>query len=288
MKNHVNRSTLSLICVLIAVFGWAAVPAAADDDAARTFAQGEELLSQGEFDKALAAFSEASTQDPKAADYSAEAAILRRVLKLRDELTKEQDAEKWLVRAQALRAYYYSKNLYGEALTLDRQAHAKRSDLEGAMRLAESFIETDRNQEAAALLAGVNQKELPTTGLLLLALAQVGAGEPMDAKLRQQIEKDVSSDDPEQILLFARLEARQGRDGQALELLKKVFEQTAESQHGVLSGKLAACSDFSSLKGDKSFSKVLETKSKIAESSCSSGKSCGGCPSRTSCSKGGM
>lgn len=285
MKNYVNRSTLSLAYVMIVVLGWAAVPAAAGDDAARTFAHGEELLSQGQFDKALAAFSEASTQDPQATDYSAEAAILRRVIKLRDDLTAERDDEKWLVRAQALRAYYYSKNLYGEALTLDRQAHAKQPDLDGTIRLAESLIETDRHQEAAALLSAADQKELPTSGLILLALAQVGAGEAMNAELQRQIEKDVSRDDPEQKLLFARLEARLGRDGQALKLLKEVFEQTAESQHQVLSGKLATCSDFSSLKGDKGFSKVLETKSKIAESSCSSGKSCGGCPSRTTCSK---
>lgn len=278
----------TVLTVIVVSLASVLTPCRAGEEARASFffEEGWEHLQQGRFDEALHALGQAAKLDPANQAYVTEAALLRRVMKLRDDLTKETDPGRWMARARALRAYYYDKGLPAEALVLDRQIHEKTDSAASALWLAESLLENGRNAEAGALLEGISRPERATAGDLMLALAQLRQGQELDAQVRETITQVPADAPADEKLLLARLQARMGRDGQALAALRGVFETTPGSMHASLRRHVTGCGDFGELAAQADFERVLKTESKIPESSCSSGASCGACPSRTSCSSG--
>lgn len=261
-----------------------AAPALANDAvrAAASFKRGTELLQKGEFENALQAWADAARADSANADYRNEYAVLRRVIMLRKALDKESNPTKWQTDAQAVRSFYYARELYSEAATLDQQAHERFKNADTATLLGESLLALDRDADAERVLAGVNP--LPPKGNLLLGLAQARTGKLDEAK-KAAVELKLPADADASLLIIAgRLEAAVGRSDSALGLIKRALETTRPSQIEAVRAQVAKFKEFSSISETADFKTALATASKVSESKCSTGKDCGSCASKTKCS----
>ncbi len=257
------------------------------EDAAAAFDRGTALLDQGSFDTALEAYAEASRLDPANDTYRSEEAILRRVIALRGELAGGADAAKWDRVAPGLRAYYYSKGLHAEALELDRAYHERVGSAGTAGMLAESLLQLDRDAEAVEVLSAQQDEKLNDVARMLLGVALARSG---DVARAQQIAADVkvpAEAMPAIHVLRARLLAGVGAEDAALGELRQAFEATPPTLLAGVKENVQAQRDFSTMAAGAGFAEVLRTESKVTQSSCSGGSSCGACPSRTSCGASG-
>ena len=270
----------AVVC-LVALAG--SVLAGSVEQAAQLSAEARALLAKGEFSGALKTYATAAKTDPDNQDYRQQYAILRRVLKMRKSIDKEQNPKKWSEAAQALRSFYYEHELYGEALSLDRARHEREKSAESAALLAETQLEMGLNAETTELLSGLaeDQATLQTQVLRAIALARENqASQAHTIAGGCQLPEKAG---PGMVYDLARLRALVGDKVGALALLTRCFESTPPSRLVAFKEYAKRSPDLSTLVASAEFAQVLETKSKVAESSCSSGTSCGKCPSRTSC-----
>ena len=77
----------------------------------------------------------------------------------------------WQATARGLRTFYHHYKIYGEALALDRQIHAKLNTVESATMLAETLLATDAAAEAENLLTGIDAKTATPNTLAVLGVA---------------------------------------------------------------------------------------------------------------------
>ena len=91
------------------------------ETAAEAFARGNTLMTKGEFQEALQAFSAAARVERNNQQYMQQFMLVRRVVILRDSLGQERDPRRWQAVAQSLRSFYIGRRLYREALSLDEQ-----------------------------------------------------------------------------------------------------------------------------------------------------------------------
>jgi thioredoxin-like negative regulator of GroEL len=253
--------------------------------AAESFTRGKALLAQGEFEGALKAFAEAAKADRDNTSYRDQYALLRQVTKMRSRIAKEQNAEKWQETAKALRSYYYQNEIYAEALSLDRTLHSKVGNGESAARLAETLLALNMNAEADELLGGLDSKLVTPQARAFhgIALARMGKLDESRSVAEGSSIPDKAS--PQLLYSLARMRALLGDTSDALSLLTRCFESTPPSQLDTRKTKAKECTDLKALAATPDFGQVLKTQSKVKESSCSGGTSCGKCPSRTACSK---
>ncbi len=283
-------SRKAFLVVLLGLLIQTAVPvswAGQPEDAAQALARGNAMLAQGAWQPAQDAFAEAARLDPANAAYRGELDVLRRVMKLRTDLGGTANATQWDRTAAALRAYYYSKGIFGEALALDQQAHQRAGSPASAALLAETLLELNRNTEAASLLAQQPVAKLTPSARMFHGIALARTGEATKAK---QVVSDVPlpfAATPNLMLIRARLLAATGDDAGAVALLKQAFEATTPSLLAQTRERVRTCSDFAALGSNSAFTQVMDTASKMSESSCSKGPSCGACPSRASCGSTG-
>ncbi len=279
-------SRTAFLAVLLGLLIQTAIPSAwagRPEDAAQALARGNTMLAQNDWQQAEVAFAEAARLDPANAAYRGELDVLRRVMKLRTDLAGTADAAQWDRTAAALRAYYYSKGIFGEALALDREAHQRTGSPASAALLAESLLELNRDVEAASLLAQQPVARLTPSARMLHGIALARTGDIAKAKL---IATEVSlpfAATPNLLMIRARLLAGTGDHAGAVKLLKQAFETTTPSLLGQTRDRVKTCSDFAALGTNSAFTQVMDTASKMSESSCSKGPSCGACPSRTAC-----
>lgn len=258
--------------------------AVADDGAAQAFREGDALLQQARFEEALASYDRAAQLDGARQEYREAAAILRRVVQLRDQLADEQDPAQWERVARSLRGYYQGEGIYTASLALGRQIHERLGTAESAEMLAETQLELGQAAEARALLAGRKDLDTRPGARLLLGIALARTGENAEARSIAQAVTLPANAGAEERMRAARLQALVGDRTQALAMLAGAFEATPPSQLEAARARVKACPDFAGLNGGEEFAKVLTTQSKMAESGCSKGKTCGGCPNRTACS----
>ncbi len=278
-------SSILILSIAIGTAVCLAAPAAAED-AAQAFQQGASLLQQAKFEEALASYDRAVQLDEARQEYRNAAAILRRVLQLREQLTNEQDPAMWERIARSLRGYYQAERIYTASLAIDRQLHERLNTAETAELLAETQLELGQPEEARSALAGRQDLDSRPSARMLLGIALARAGANGDAK---EIARSVSlpaNAGPEDRIRAARLQALAGDRAQALALLTAAFESTPPSRLEDAKTRVKACPDFAAVAGQGDFAKVFETQSKVPESGCSTGASCGACPSRTSCGGG--
>lgn len=278
---NISISAAFAALMFCATPGWASSP----DQARAAFARGGKLLAEGDFDAALKSFATAAKADAENQEYRQQYSLLRRVIKMRKRIEKEKNPEKWQASAEALRAFYYEHGVYTEALPLDRQVHAKQNTAQSAAMLAQTQLELGMNAEAADVLAGLEESEATpaTRALLGIALARQGQLEQAKDVARQcAAPKDAKAG-----LLWdlARLHALLGDASDALSLLTRCFESIPPSRLDLAKTEAKNSKDFATLVASAEFTRALETKSKVKESSCSGGSSCGSCPSRSGCSK---
>ena len=275
----IGLSAVSLLC--------AGIAQADDDAAARTYADGRTLLANGDFAGALDAFKAAAKADPKNDEYFQESALLSRVIKVREQFTKEENPEVWQKMGAALFNYYKQYNVKNEALTMAETLHKKLNSPDSATRVADALLDLDRDQDASDLLARTTG-DLPARGVALqgIAAARLEQTEAaQDCAGRLQIPaKDA---DPDLCFDAARLYTLLNKQDQALKALQTCFEMTPERFLDVIKTDAKDNEDLKPLASNAGFAKVMETKSKIQGCGhCSSKSGCGGCSSKSksSCS----
>ncbi len=252
-------------------------PAGAND-----FAAGNELLSKGLFDQALDSFKKAAEADAENAEYRQRFAVVRQVVMIRARLAEETDNEKWLSMARGLRNFYHSNDLYSQALELDKAAHAKMNNEQSTMMLAQTHLAMGHSVEAVALIEGLGEKAtLESTIILGIALARQGEvdkAKSVAAKCKLD-EKSSASAAYDLACLYSLV----GDKAEALAKLTKSFEMTLPSRLASFKDYAKTDKDLAGIASSPEFAEALKTKSKMKESSCSGGTSCGKCPNRTKC-----
>jgi tetratricopeptide (TPR) repeat protein len=253
------------------------------DSAEQAFAQGEKLLAKADFDGALKAFAQAAKADRSNSEYLQHYALVNQIVGSRQRLATEKDAAQWEQLARGLHAFYIAEGLYGEALVLDRQVHARLNTAFSAGILAETQLALNRPADAADVLATLDaQKHTPGTRALQgLALARQGKAD--EARRIAQTVQLAADSGPGSIYTVARLQAALGNTDEALGLLKRCFQAVAPSQLDGFKMHAKRSPEFSSLVSTDAFAQVLETKSLVAESPCSGGSRCANCPMRGKC-----
>jgi len=275
--------TMVLLAAVLSGLPAPPVEAGVGDDA---FAKGRELLSQGDFPKALDSFAAAARADRNNRQYLREYALLRRVVELRRQLEAENDPQRWAYIARSLHAYYVGEGLYDEALALNRRMHARLKDASSAILLAETALAVNDPAEAADVLGGLApDQSTPTVQALLgVALARMGLGDEA-----RQLAAELSLPDnpgPRTLYTAARLRAMTSDPEAAVGLLIRCFESTPPSILAGYKTHAQRCPDFASLASTGALAEALATASRVPESECSGGTSCAGCPMRAKCASG--
>lgn len=282
------RTHGTLFCLLI-TFLAASLPAATPDSteqAAASFDRGSALLAEGDFAGAMEAYTAAAKADPENTDYRHQAALVRRVIRMRDLLDQEKDSERWEMTARALRAFYYANGVHTEALALDRQHHERSGDAESATLLAETELELDMSAEAAALLGGLADDELAPRSRVLLGIALARLGRIDEAKTCAEACGESPSLAAGMCFDLACLYSLIDDQQTAGEMLTRCLQSTAPSRLEAMRAFARSRADLSGLAASPGFAAILATPSNMKESSCSGGTSCGNCPSRGACSGG--
>ena len=262
----------------------ASVEAGSPEDA---FANGNALLAQGDLNGALKAFAKAATADRTNQQYLQQFMLVRRAVQLKESVAKETDAARWMQSAQALRAFFVSNGLHAQALPIDQEVFRRAKTADSAVLLAETLLAMDRQDAAAELLGGLDPAATTPATQALLSVSLARQGKLEEA---QRIAQDLSGEaqkDPASLYLFARMQAVVGAQQLAVSLLTRCFESVPPSQLDNLKTHVRKCPDFQQIASTPAFAKALQVTSKVPESQCSGGTSCGNCPLRGNCAKGG-
>ncbi|HOA74047.1 MAG TPA: hypothetical protein PL151_21180 [Phycisphaerae bacterium] len=258
--------------------------AGAAEDAAASKKKGDELLAKADFDGALKAYAAAAKADSSNPQYRNEYSMLRQVITLRERLSVEKNPEKWQAGARALRNYYNSHKLYEEALTLDKQLHEKVNSVDSAISLAGSYLALDRAAEAEQVLAAIDPAKLTPEAMIIQAIAQARQSKMDQAKAAAEKIKLPADAGPNLLYNYACLQARIGDKAGAGATLTRCFEQIPPSRLAATKEIARQDPDLAALAGTPELAAALKTESKVKESGCSGGSSCGSCAKKGSCS----
>lgn len=280
LHSLLNLSPLGFVALalLIATPAWA-------ESAADANARGKALLTKADFQGAMQAFADAARADAGNQDYRGNFAMTRQVIALRDRLDKEQDAARWEYTAQALLDFYTIERIYPAALELSEKMHAKLNTASTARVLGETQMAMGKYAEAEKMLSALDAKKATLATESLRGLAMVRNGKTDEAaKIAKSL---VVPEDAGARALYcdARLQAAVGNNAQAVELLRRCMENVPPSLQDGYREHARDCEEFASLSGSEAFAKALSVESKIAESKCSGGGQCAGCPNRAKCAK---
>ena len=255
------------------------------ETAKQAFVRGNTLLAQGSFQEALQAYSTAVRAQRTNQQYGQQFMLVRRVIALRESLDRERDPQRWLRTAQPLRSFYISQGIYSEALSVDEKIHARLNTASSAGQLAETQLAMGRDAEASRVLSALAPEKATTVTQALLAIALARQGQVGEArKIGEGIARSGSSD-PGTLYVLARMQAIVGNHSAALGLLTRCFEAVPPSRLDGLKRHAKQNLELAALASGDGFATALRTESKIAESKCSGGSSCAGCPMRGKCAK---
>ncbi len=282
MKRH--ATVIGFVFCLILIIP-AVLSAGPDgEEAAKIFARGAELLKKGDFDGALKAYGEAARADGDTVKYRQQFMLLRKVMKLRTAISKQEDPKKWQKMAVTLRNYYYSHRLYPELLALAQKMHERKKSPASATLLADAQLILGKNEAAVRVLRSLNgdKMSMHTKVLLGVGLGRLKKVDEASALLEKVNVPDGAS--PRFLYDVARLQVLCGNLKGGMATLTTALESTSPKGLDSFKDFVKNTADFQSLPASANLAKVLETKSKVKESACSSGSSCGSCPKRGACS----
>jgi tetratricopeptide (TPR) repeat protein len=277
-KMKLKGVLVGLLCVILPAASWAG-----DGDGQAQFTQGTELLSKGDLDGAAKAFEAAAKAEPDNQNYQVRAAIVQRVLAMRQTLDEQTDNEKWLNTAKALHTFYDENGIHDQALALANRAHTKLNTTETAVMLARSRLALGMNSEAAEGLRGITQSKIDAQVRVLLGLALARQGQKDEAAKLLGTLKDDAPESPQCEFDLARLHTLLGQHKEATAALVRCFETTPPSGLDAIKEQARTCDDLKPLQSKPEFKKALDTQSKVAESKCSKGPDCGKCPLKKKC-----
>jgi tetratricopeptide (TPR) repeat protein len=279
------RSVLASLLIGCLVFGGATAFAGPSEEAAQAFADGKALLAKADFEGALKAFEKAAKTDVNNPDYKEHYAILRQIVKLRERSAEETDEQRWVEMAQALRAFYHEHGIHGEALPLDREIYRRQPGSHTVAQLAETQLALGMNSETVELLSDLPKEQRTERTKVLLGLAYARQGRTEEAaSIADQVSVKACAG-PDTFFELACLHARVGENDGALTALTRSFELTPPSSLENRKADAKSCEDLAALAQTPEFAAALKTESKVKESGCSGGASCGKCPKRGGCSK---
>jgi len=278
------RSRLWIACAVAVLVGLPTFVLA--ESAQQAFSRGKDLLAQGNAEGALSAFAAAARADLDNDAYRQQYALVRRIVDLRKVLGSEQDLERWEYTARALHAFYLDQGLHSQAVEVARKMHERVGSAASGLLLAETELALNNNAEAEKMLSALDRegKSTPSTqALWCVALARLGkAAQAKEIAQRVALPEDAG---PQVTYSVARLRAATGNGEAALAALEKCFESLPASRLENFKQHAKLCPDFTALASTVQFAKVLKTESKVAESKCSGGSGCAGCPMRGKCAK---
>ena len=278
-KAHMN--------VLLGCAVLASAPALAEptDTAAKAFENGKVLLTSAKFDEALQAFKTAAQADQSNSEYRQQYAMLRQVIQMRGRIQNEADADRWLSMAQALRTFYHDHGVHSESLPLDRKIHEQHLAPDSAAMLAETLLALGYDSEAAKVVSNVSTTDVTPRAKILLGIALARQGQIDQAKVVLQTTAMKVDSPPRSYFELARLRALVGDSKGSLKALTRSFELTPPARIDSLKAEIHECQDFATIAHSAGFTVVMNTPSKVQESGCSKGPSCGKCPKRAACGK---
>jgi len=250
------------------------------------FRAGEARLASGDLPGALQQFAAAVRADSSNQRYVQQYAMVRQVLMMRAALPKEKDLANWEYKARALHTFYLNHGLYADALDIGAQLHAKLNDGASALLLAETQLAMNRPADAADVLAALSGDKHTVATKALHGLAAARQGKRDDAQKIAQTIQLTSNEGSGVVYAVARLHAAIGDGDQACRLLVRCFESSAPSRLAGFKQHAQTSPEFSGLAGDPRLVAALQTMSKVSESACSGGSSCGSCPMRSKCAPG--
>jgi predicted negative regulator of RcsB-dependent stress response len=255
------------------------------ETAEQAFVRGNTLLAKGSFQEALQAYSTAVRAERTNQQYGQQFMLVRRVIALRESLDREKDTQRWLKIAQSLRSFYISQGIYSEALSVDEGIHSRLNTALSAGQLAETQLAMGRDAEASRVLSSLAPEKVTTATQALLGIAIARQGQVDEARSISEAIATSDSSDPGTQYVLARLQAVVGNHGTALGLLTRCFEAVPPSRLNDLKMHAKLTPELAALASTDGFAAALQTESKVAESKCSGGSSCAGCPMRGNCAK---
>jgi tetratricopeptide (TPR) repeat protein len=283
MRIHKSILVVIVACLTVGSSVFAAAPA---PDAEELFEYGLSVLAKGDFDGAIEAFAAAAKADPQELNYRQHHSLLRRVVQVRAMLDQQANTERWVEMTKSLRAFYYDYKVFGEALALDERVHDKLNTAESATALGETQLELKMNEEAAAFLGALDKERTSPRSQVLLGVALARLDRMDEAEKIAAKCKPPKEPDPAYFLDMACLCALLGEKDEAAKNLTLCFEHTPPSLLDAAKDRARAREDLNGLATSAEYEKVWLTASKIKESTCSGGASCGSCPSAATCTSG--
>jgi hypothetical protein len=161
--------------------------------------------------------------------------------------------------------------------------HAKLNTASSARMLGEAQLGMGKNVEAEEMLAALDTEKTTVATRSLHGLALARLDKVAKAKEIANGLAVSAKCGPKELYCAARLQAVVGNAPEAVDLLKTCMENVPTSLPDGYRSRAEQCEDFASLSSTDGFSQALAIKSKIAESECSGGSKCAGCPSRGKC-----
>ncbi|MCO6437037.1 MAG: hypothetical protein J5J06_08110 [Phycisphaerae bacterium] len=251
------------------------------------FDRGNAALARADFDAAVEAFQAAVRAEPENQEFMQTFALVRQIRDLRESIGDEPDPLRWRQSAAALHAFYAEHGLYGESLPVDRKRYDRVPSVESAALLAETLLALDRDDEVIQLAGKIEPKNRTPHLNALLGLARFRSGNKAEAAASLVPPELISADaGPSCFLAVARLAASLGDTKTTLAALQRALELTHPGRIEAERKRVDGTAEFASMAGTPEFRAVLATSSKVHESSCSGGSSCGSCPKRAQCSGG--
>ncbi|HAL45219.1 MAG: hypothetical protein A2Y12_04560 [Planctomycetes bacterium GWF2_42_9] len=262
-----------------------AAPVLMNDQITQLEAKVENLIvNDHNFTAALNEYVAAAKANPQEVYYRQQYAVLQRVVKMQNLIKTEINLEKWKSYAKAIRGYYYNKGFYSEALAIDLQAANKFNTGEFAANALETMLLNGKNAEAVKFIEEkkTEDKIVRYETLSLAAQALNGkAKESVDALQTVKIDPKLDS---KSYFDIARIYNAAGDKEKTLANLQLLLENTLPSEIEAERLMIKRTADLASLNGSDDFTKVLATQSKVEQSGCTGGSSCGSCKNRSKCS----
>ena len=278
------------LCLAVGLLCLLAAPAISQNEltpTAQAHARGVELLAAGDLEAALESFGAAARAPDAAEESKQQYMLVRRIMRTRAALAREEDPAKWWKTAISLRNYYHSLRLYDDLLVLSTEMNRRKGTPGSAMLEADALLLLGRSAEAEKILGAVERASLSAQGQLLFGLA-LGRQKKIEAAREVLAGLEIPEDPRPRLLCdVARLKVLCGDVPGGMGTLALALEKTSPKGIDGFRDFIRKAPEFRDLPEDAGFAAVVMTESKVHESSCSSGSSCGTCPKSGSCPSSG-
>ncbi len=295
MKKIVLCLLLLFVCGA-EVYGHAAKQEVVKDDTiVKLERQALELVEKDDFDSALKLFAGYARSNTENSYYKDQYSILRRVIKMKKLIDSAlaaadhngQTQEKLKEYAQAIRAYYYEKGYYTQAVKLDNQILELNYSAQSVANYLESLVIINDNVLADQLsAANIGSEETGVDFKIMQALLDARNGYSDKAVATIDSMKFSAELYPRCLVYCAAIYKIAGQDNNACSSIVKALENTAPTQMSTTRILIEKLSDLDSIRTTEQYVSALQTESKVYQSGCTGGSSCNSCSLKGSCPSG--